>query len=90
MFAQTEAYEEVKSKYRSGEMGIAQTIDALDALTAAKVDARNSQYAFFQELIWVQRALACVNWVNASDDAKEFIETIKKEMEAEDDINVSL
>lgn len=90
MFAQTEAYDEVKAKYRSGEMGIAQTIDALDALTVAKVEAQNSQYEFFQELIWVQRALACVNWVNASDDAKEFIETIKKELEAEDDINVSL
>ena len=90
MFAEAENYQMVKARYMKGESPIVQLSDAQHMYTKAKVEALNSQYEFFKELIWVQRALACVNWVNASDDAKEFIETIKKEMEAEDDINVSL
>lgn len=90
MFAQEAGYQEVKAKYLSGEIGIAQTIDALDSAFTAKVDAKNSQYAFFQELIWLQRGLASVNWVNASDEAKHFIERVKTELEAEEDVNLTL
>ncbi len=90
MFAQEAGYQEVKAKYLSGELGIAQTIDALQSSYTAKVDAKNSQYAFFQELIWLQRGLASVNWVNASDDAKNFIEKVKTELEAEEDVNLTL
>ncbi len=90
MFAQEAGYQEVKAKYLSGELGIAQTIDALQSSYTAKVDAKNSQYAFFQELIWLQRGLASVNWVNASDEAKNFIEKVKTELEAEEDVNLTL
>ena len=38
----------------------------------SKVEALNSQYEFFKELIWVQRGLVSVNWTKASTPAKNF------------------
>ena len=76
MFAQAENYETVKAKYLMGEVPINQISDAHDLYFKAKLDAMNSQYEFFKELIWVQRGLLSVNWVNATDNAKKWIKGI--------------
>ena len=76
MFAQAENYQRVKAKYLRGEAPIAQLVDAQDLYTHSKVDAMNSQYNFFKELLWVQRALLCINWTKAGDRAKKFIHGI--------------
>ncbi len=85
MFAQGENYQTVKAKYLMGEAPINQVADAQDLYFSAKVDALNSQYEFFKELIWVQRGLLSVNWVNASDYAKKWINGIPAVLPAEED-----
>lgn len=73
MFAQAENYQRVKAKYLRGEAPIAQLVDAQDLYTHSKVEAMNSQYNFFKELLWVQRGLLSINWTKASDRAKKWI-----------------
>ena len=88
MFAQAENYETVKAKYLIGEVPINQIADAQDKYFDAKIDALNSQYDFFKELIWVQRGLLSVNWTKAGDDAKKFINGIPAVLPAEDDFSL--
>ncbi|MBQ8475503.1 hypothetical protein IJ531_00415, partial [bacterium] len=90
MFAQGENYQTVKAKYLIGEVPINQIADAQDLYFAAKVDALNSQYEFFKELIWVQRGLLAVNWAKANDAAKKWIEKIPDELPAEEDFTINL
>ena len=85
MFAEQENYEMVKAKYLRGECPVNQLADAQHLYLKAKTDAINSQYDFFKELIWVQRGLLSVNWVNASDDAKKWIDNIPNILPAEPD-----
>lgn len=85
MFAEGENYKLVKGKYLMGKSSVVQVADAQDLYYESKVAAMNSQYEFFKELIWVQRALLSVNWTKASPDAKEWVENIKKTLPAEPD-----
>ena len=85
MFAQAENYETVKAKYLIGKVPVSQLHDAQNMYFDAKLDALNSQYEFFKELIWVQRGLLSVNWENASEDAKKWINSIPDVLPAEPD-----
>ena len=88
MFAQAENYQTVKAKYLLGEVPINQLADAQHLYFGAKIDALNSQYEFFKELIWVQRGLLSVNWVNASDEAKNWIKGVPAILPAEEDFTL--
>ncbi len=88
MFAQSENYQTVKAKYLRGEVPINQIADAQNLYFAAKLDALNSQYEFFKELIWVQRGLLSVNWQKASDEAKKWILAVPNELPAEEDFSL--
>ena len=88
MFAQSENYQMVKAKYLKGEVPIDQIADAQKLYFDAKLDALNSQYEFFKELIWVQRGLLSVNWTKASDEAKKWINEIPKILPAEEDFTL--
>jgi len=88
MFAQAENYQMVKNKYLLGQVPINQISDAHDLYFAAKLDALNSQYEFYKELIWVQRGLLSVNWTKASDEAKKWIKGIPAVLPAEEDFTL--
>ena len=53
-----------------------------------KINAVNSQYEFFKELLWVQRGLISINWTKATPNAKKFIEGIPKVLAAEPDFSL--
>ena len=88
MFAEAENYQMVKTKYLRGETTVTQLADAQHLYTSAKVDALNSQYEFFKELMWVQRALVSVNWTKPSKEAQEWVENIPKVLPAEGDFTL--
>ena len=88
MFAQSENYQSVKQMYLKGEVPITQISDAQNLYFKAKIDALNSQYEFFKELIWVQRGLVSVNWTKASDEAKRWIKSIPAILPAEEDFTL--
>ncbi|MBR1617779.1 TolC family protein [bacterium] len=88
MFAQAENYQSVKAKYLLGQVPINQLADAQHLYFSAKLDALNSQYEFFKELIWVQRGLLAVNWTKASDEAKAWINKIPEILPAEEDFSL--
>ena len=88
MFAQAENYQMVKSKYLLGEAPINQIDDAQKLYFDAKLDALNSQYEFYKELIWVQRGLLSVNWTKASPEAKKWIKGIPNILPAEPDFTL--
>lgn len=88
MFAQGENYQMVKAKYLKGEVPINQISDAQKLYFDAKLDAMNSQYEFFKELIWVQRGLISVNWTKATDEAKRWIKSIPAILPAEEDFTL--
>lgn len=88
MFAQAENYQMVKAKYLRGEVPINQIDDAQKLYYQAKLDALNSQYEFYKELIWVQRGLLAVNWTKASPEAKKWIKGIPAILPAEEDFSL--
>ncbi len=88
MFAEAENYKTVKANYLKGKTPIAQLIDAQNMYTHSKVDAMNSQYQFFKELLWVQRGLVSINWTKASDRAKKWIKGIPDVLPAEADFSL--
>ncbi len=88
MYASKENYLMVKRTYLQGDMSIAQLTDAQKVYLDSKVDAMNSQYEFFKELLWVQRGLCSVNWQKANPDAKKFIQNIKDSLEEKSDIQL--
>ena len=88
MFAEGENYQMVKSKYLRGETTVTQLADAQHLYTSSKLDALNSQYEFFKELMWVQRALVSVNWTKPSKEAREWVDNIPKVLPAEDDFTL--
>ncbi len=85
MFAEGENYKMVKAAYLRGKAPIMQVVDAQNLYTKAKVEAMNSQYEFFKELVWVQRGLISVNWTKPLPEAKEFIKKIPEILPAEPD-----
>lgn len=79
-FAAGENYKAVKAKYLRGQVPITQIIDAQNIYFDSKINAMNSQYVFFKELIWVQRGICAIDWNVAPDEAREFIQKIKDEI----------
>ena len=88
MFAEAENYQMVKAKYLQGKVAVTQLTDAQELYLKAKVQALNSQYDFFKELMWVQRALCSINWTKPSKEAKEWVENIPKVLPAEPDFTL--
>lgn len=88
MFAEGENYQMVKNRYLLGKAPIEQVTDAQHLYFQAKIDALNSQYEFFKELIWVQRGLLAVNWAKANDKAKKWMMEIPKVLPEEDDFSL--
>ncbi len=88
MFAEGENYKMVKADYLKGKAPIMQVVDAQNLYTKAKVEAMNSQYEFFKELMWVQRGLISVNWTKPLPEAKEFVKKIPDILPAESDFSL--
>lgn len=88
MFAEAENYQMVKNKYLMGQVPINQVADAQHLYFSAKIDALNSQYEFFKELMWVQRGLVSINWTKANDRAKNWIKGIPAVLPAEEDFSL--
>ncbi len=86
MYASGENFKLVQDKYLKGEVSIEQMLDAQDAYRTSRVKAMNSQYVFFKELVWVQRAICSVDWVKATPEAKQFIQNVKNSLEKSHDI----
>ena len=72
------------------EINIGDSINAHDLYFKAKMDALNSQYEFFKELLWVQRGLVSVNWAKANKEAKEWMLNVPKVLPEEEDFVLSL
>lgn len=88
MFAEAENYQMVKARYLRGESPINQLVDAQQLYTKAKIDALNSQYEFYKELVWVQRGLVAPNWTKANDIAKKWINSIPDILPGEADFSL--
>lgn len=88
MFAEGENYQMVKERYLRGESPINQLVDAQHLYTQAKIDALNSQYDFFKELLWVQRGLVSMNWTKPNEDAKKWINNLPNILPAEPDFSL--
>ena len=88
MFAEAENYKVVKANYLKGTAPIMQLVDAQELYTKAKIEALNSQYQFFKELIWVQRGIIAINWTKASPRAKEWIKKIPEVLPAQEDFQL--
>ena len=80
----------VKARYLVGKAPINQLADAHDLYFKAKLDALNSQYEFFKELLWVQRGLIAVDWAKADKDVKDWMLNIPKVLPEEEDFVLSL
>ena len=90
LFAEAENYQMVKARYLVGKAPINQLVDAQQLYFDAKLNAFNSQYEFFKELLWVQRGLISVNWAKADKDVKDWMLNVPKELPAEEDFVLSL
>lgn len=86
MSASGENFKKVQDMYLKGDISITHILDAQDAYKTSKVKAMNSQYVFFKELVWVQRAICAVDWAKASPEAKQFIKNVKDTLEKRSDI----
>jgi len=90
LFAEAENYQMVKARYLVGKAPINQLVDAQDLYFKSKIDALNSQYEFFKELLWVQRGLISVNWAKANKEAKDWMLNVPKVLPEEEDFVLSL
>ena len=88
MFAEAENYQMVKDRYLVGKADLTQLTDAQHLYFKAKLDALNSQYEFFKELIWVQRGLISVNWTHATKEVKAWINKVPVLLPAEPDFSL--
>ena len=78
----------VKDRYLVGKSSVTQLSDAQHLYMKAKLDALNSQYEFFKELIWVQRGLISVNWTKANPEVKAWIKKVPILLPAEPDFQL--
>lgn len=86
MYASGENFKRVQDMYLKGNISITHMLDAQEAYKQAKAKALNSQYVFFKELVWVQRAICSVDWAQATPEAKQFIQNVKNTLEKRSDI----
>lgn len=83
-----ENYYMVKDKYLKGKAPIGQIADAQRLYLDSKLKASNSQYEFFKQLVWVQRAICAVNWSKANPEAKAWVEKVKTNLVEMQDIRL--
>lgn len=86
MSASGENFKRVQDMYLKGNISITHMLDAQTAYKQAKLKALNSQYVFFKELVWVQRAICSVDWTKATPEAKQFIQSVKDKLPKLSDI----
>lgn len=86
MYMAQENYEKVQELYLKGNINITHLLDAQQIYLDSKTKALNSQYVFFKELVWVQRAICATDWSKASPDAQKFIKAIKDSLDKRSDI----
>lgn len=86
MYMAHENYEKVKDLYLKGTIPITHLLDAQEVYFDSKTKALNSQYTFFKELVWVQRAICATDWSKANPEAKQFIQNVKDNLERKSDI----
>lgn len=86
MYASGENFKMVQNMYLKGNVPIEQMLDAQKVYKQSRIKAMNSQYVFFKELVWVQRAICAVDWTKASPESKAFIQNLKKELAEHKDI----
>lgn len=86
MSASGENFKRVQAMYLKGNASQSQMLDAQRTYKVARVKAMNSQYVFFKELVWVQRAICAVDWAKASPEAKQFIQNVKNTLEKRSDV----
>lgn len=86
MSASSENYKKVQAMYLKCSAPIEQMLDAQQIYKQSKVKALNSQYVFFKELVWVQRAICAVDWSKATPEAQQFIKNVKEQLEKSHDI----
>lgn len=86
MYMAHENYEKVKGLYLKGTIPITHLLDAQEVYFDSKTKALNSQYTFFKELVWVQRAICATDWSKANPEAKQFIQNVKNNLEKRSDI----
>ncbi len=86
MYMSQEYYQKVKDQYLKGDISITHLLDAQNIYLGSKTKALNSQYVFFKELVWVQRAICSINWAKATPEAKKFIQDVKDNLEKHSDI----
>lgn len=86
MYMAHENYEAVKDLYLKGTIPITHLLDAQEVYFDSKTKALNSQYTFFKELVWVQRAICATDWSKANPEAKQFIQNVKDHLEKRSDI----
>lgn len=86
MYMAHENYEKVKGLYLKGTIPITHLLDAQEVYFDSKTKALNSQYTFFKELVWVQRAICATDWSKANPEAKQFIQNVKDHLEKKSDI----
>ena len=86
MSASSENFKNVQDMYLKGKASQSQMLDAQLIYKQSRVKAMNSQYVFFKELFWVQRALCSVDWAKATPEAKQFIQSVKDNLEKRSDI----
>lgn len=86
MYMAHENYEKVQDLYLKGNIPITHLLDAQQVYFDSKTKALNSQYTFFKELVWVQRAICSTDWSKATPDAKQFIQNVKNNLDKKSDI----
>lgn len=86
MSASSENFKNVQDMYLRGKASQSQMLDAQMIYKQSRVKALNSQYVFFKELFWVQRAICSVDWAKATPEAKQFIQSVKESLEKKSDI----
>lgn len=88
MFAAQENYYDVKDMYLKGNVSITHVLDAEQTYLNSKLKAANSQYVFFKELVWVQRAICAINWTKAPPRSKDWLQKVKTELAAAPDFTL--
>ena len=88
MFASQENYSKVKSQYLAGKVPVSQLIDAQQIYLESKEKAINSQFTFFKDVFWIQRAICAVDWNHAPQEAHYFIKKMKQILPYQEDITL--
>ncbi len=70
-------YELVQEHYKTGTASVIELIDAQNNLLVADLEAKNAQYDFIIDLIWVQRAIGKVDFSDCDNIWNEWTKKLK-------------